>query len=180
MKFKKHSSLMSHLLLAEKHQQFLLKNVESRPARKIHNIVTSIGLVGSTRFAAAIAEHAIAEVQVAEASCRPPRGSFRKSQHKSPKYVTRMMHHKYIIFQPNQFKGSCHKCGRKGHFTRECRAPPYIVNMYRKLQQLRNQPHSTHRQNYNFDVPSLSNYDEENYITIYNQKYIESGCDSLR
>ena len=37
MKFKKHSNLMSHLLLAEKHHQLLLRNADSRPVREIHH-----------------------------------------------------------------------------------------------------------------------------------------------
>jgi hypothetical protein len=37
MNFNTHSELMSYLLLAEKKQQLLLKNTESRPAKEIHN-----------------------------------------------------------------------------------------------------------------------------------------------
>ena len=36
MNFTKYSTLMSHLLLAEKHEQLMLKNVESRPAREVY------------------------------------------------------------------------------------------------------------------------------------------------
>jgi hypothetical protein len=43
MKFKKHANLMSHLLLAEKHHQLLLRNAESRPAREIHNTTALTG-----------------------------------------------------------------------------------------------------------------------------------------
>lgn len=39
MKFKKHTNLMSHLLLAKKHHQLLLRNADSKPAREIHNTV---------------------------------------------------------------------------------------------------------------------------------------------
>jgi hypothetical protein len=37
MKYKKHSTLMAQLLLAEKHQQLLLRNAESRPTCEVHN-----------------------------------------------------------------------------------------------------------------------------------------------
>ena len=37
LKFKKHANLMSHLLLAEKHHQLLLRNADSKPTREIHN-----------------------------------------------------------------------------------------------------------------------------------------------
>lgn len=41
MKFKKHTNLMSHLLLAEKHHQLLLRNADSQPVREIHNTMTA-------------------------------------------------------------------------------------------------------------------------------------------
>ena len=46
MKFKKHANLMSHLLLAEKHQQLLLQNAESRPAREVHTTNAVVPAVG--------------------------------------------------------------------------------------------------------------------------------------
>jgi hypothetical protein len=67
---------------------------------------------------------------------------------------------------PNKpVKGNCHKCGRPGHFAKDCRPPPYLVNMYKELQQLRLQP----RQNYNFQTPnpSSSTHDLESFMTIY-------------
>jgi hypothetical protein len=45
MKYKKYSKLMSHLLLAEKQHQILLQNVESRPAREVHNTIAKIEAV---------------------------------------------------------------------------------------------------------------------------------------
>ena len=65
---------------------------------------------------------------------------------------------------PDQ-SGNCHKCGRRGHFAKDCRAPQYVINLYRENQQLRNQP----RQNYNFEGPnqSSSTYDVESFMTIY-------------
>jgi hypothetical protein len=69
MKFKKHSTLMAQLLLAEKHQQLLLKNAEARPAREVHNT--------STQPAANL--DVKVEAHAAEASRRPPRGSYRKT-----------------------------------------------------------------------------------------------------
>lgn len=70
-------------------------------------------------------------------------------------------------FQPKQFQGNCHKYGRKGHFAKDCRAPPYITNMYRELQELRNQPGQT----YNFENSNPPTYtdDIKNYTTIYEQ-----------
>ena len=72
---------MSHLLLAQKHHQLLLKNVESCYARDVHTIVVThvkfgghvgpivlaeaIGLGRPVQFAAA-RNHVVAEVYVAD------------------------------------------------------------------------------------------------------------------
>lgn len=49
MTFKKHANLMSHLLLAEKHHQLLLRNADSKPAREIHN-TTVVPAYGDYNF----------------------------------------------------------------------------------------------------------------------------------
>ena len=76
MKFKKHANLMSHLLLAEKHQQLLLRNAESCPAREVHTTTTAVPAVG-------------VEIYAAEASRRPPKGSYRKTYPSHPARETR-------------------------------------------------------------------------------------------
>lgn len=70
MLLKKHFNLISYLLLAEKHQQLLLKNVEFRLAWEIHTTVAQLAVA--------------MEAHAAEASKRPPRGSYRKSQPPHP------------------------------------------------------------------------------------------------
>ena len=107
MKFKRHANLMAHLLLAEKHHQLLLRNAESRPTREVHNTVT-YGLRDTDVAAGAIAaisaivaqgsgqrghSHPAAdpgqlneiETHAAEASRRPPKGSYRKPSFRSSK-----------------------------------------------------------------------------------------------
>ena len=188
----KHTALMSHNLLAEKHQQLLLKNAESRPARKVHSIVVDqvvpAGPVGHADTAL--------EAHATEAFRRLPKGSYRKSQ---PLHMAREMRaygksnvhkgynkrdvqgrkdqprprsnpYKPRNFQPRQSHVNCHRCGRKGHFAKNCRFTIlYIFNIYRELQQLRNQP----RQTYNFKNPNPNppsfNDDIENHMTIYKQ-----------
>ena len=150
MNFTKHSTLMSHLLLAEKHEQCLLKNAESRPAREVHTTTTQ----------PAAATEIKVEAHAAEASRRPPRGSYRKTHpshqtretraysksdahkgyHKRDENTRREPHRPRVNqfkprnYQTCQFQGNCHKCGRNGHLAKDCRAPPYIVNMYKELQ----------------------------------------------
>lgn len=71
MKFKKQTTLMSHFLLAEKQQQSLLKNAESRPAREVHITVVAAQLVA--------ARDAV-EAHIVKESRRSPKGSYRKFQ----------------------------------------------------------------------------------------------------
>jgi len=98
MKFKKHANLMSHLLPAEKHHQLLLRNVESRPAREIHNTIALLGgpagaIVptlgpgsghrGRDYPTPGAGQLTKVEAHAVEASHRPPKGSYRKPSFKS-------------------------------------------------------------------------------------------------
>ena len=203
MKFKKHANLMAYLLMAEKNQQLLLRNAEPRPVREVHTTTTQPVVVAPV-------PEMVVEAHVAQASRRPPRGSHRKpypSHHarESRDYGKRDVHKGYNKrdentrreppryrenqykprqSQPRQPQGTCHKCRRKEHFAKECRASPYVVNMYRENQQLRNQT----RQSYNFENPNpnmdISPYtdDVENYMTLFethssnpNEALLDSG-----
>ena len=158
MLFKKHSTLMSHLLLTEKHELLLLNNVESRPAQEVHTT--------TAHHPNAVVVDTMVEVHVAETSRRPPKGSYRKTHpshqaremraygksdvhkgyHKRDENTSREPHRPRVNqFKPrnhqtHQFQGNCHKCGRKGHFAKDCRAPPCIVNMYKELHNLELKP----------------------------------------
>ena len=125
---------------------------------------------GSKDFADPASHHA--EAYAAEASRRPPRGSFRRPQPKPQRGIQKRTQTR-PRFPPRPFinkpaKGNCHKCGRKGHFVKECRAPPYLVNMYKELQHLRIHP----RQNYNFQTenPLSSTHDLESFMNIYEKQ----------
>ena len=66
MKFTKHNRLMSHLLLAEKHQHILFKNAEVRLAREIHTMLFARPSPKPTTGSLA--------VHLSEAPRRSPRG----------------------------------------------------------------------------------------------------------
>ena len=157
MSFKKHSQLMSHLLLAEKHQQLLLKNAESRPIREVHH-TTQV----SREFHVTDASP-LPEAHVAEASRRPPRGYTKRPVSKPQRYVARGTPHKPKPPHLSKVaRGNCHKCGRKGHYAKECRTSTYVVELYKELQRLKGHP----RENYNFNIQPNQNLDIENYMTL--------------
>ena len=67
MQFRNHSQLMLHLLLAVKHEQMLLKNVESRPIREVYTIIPDTREFHAT-------SSTLPEAHVAEAPRRPSKG----------------------------------------------------------------------------------------------------------
>ena len=154
MQFKQHSKFTAHPLLAEKHHQLLLHYAESIPTREMYTTIAKIedveheelnGVTGVIAPAGGARPrrddppgHHHAEVHVTEASRRPPRGSYRKTP---PKW-----HNKPATGNPHRPKHfptkheharptseNCHKCRRKNHFAKDCRASQYIKNMFREL-----------------------------------------------
>ena len=130
MKFRKQSNSMSIFLLAEKHQQLLLKNAKSYPTREVHatilalpgfwtNVIVATGCISlrlSTKPPKGVSVNLILSYASMWTEGRPmnPKSSF-------------------LNFHKN-----CYKSGKKCHYTREYCALSYLVNMYIKLQQLRN------------------------------------------
>jgi len=68
MRLAKHSELVFHLLLAEKHQHILLKNAEARPPRENHTMISAAPL-GKPQAGSSTGSHAI---HLSEALRRSP------------------------------------------------------------------------------------------------------------
>jgi hypothetical protein len=138
MNFLTHARLMSYLLAAEKQQQILLKNAESRPNKEVHT------------------------AELAARKPKVPKGkdSRGKSKQPPPKAKDRSSPSKNS-HQKKTSEGeprSCHKCGRKGHIAKDCRAGDYLAQMYKELQQLKSKQPEAHA----VDAPSFE--DTENYM----------------
>ena len=202
MKFKRHSELMSYLLLAEKQQQILLKNAEARPAREIH--VTEAPTPPAPPPAPA---PPVREAHSTEAAKRSPRGGRGRGRGRDSRYYHGRDDQRYTSTRPDQRynndrrdysrynhdrhepydrsrsrgsqshgqssnpdrsepnRGACHKCGRQGHYARECRTPEYFVEMYRELQKLKEEKREVHT----LDAPSFNDIDPENYMVQLSQ-----------
>lgn len=157
MKFTQHSKLMSYLFLAEKQQQMLLKNAEARPAKEVHTM--NMKEVRQSNSVSTSQNKTGEQKQETHAS-EAPRRKFKTSWHPKRKWNPSNIKQRYnpksekpeSSTQSSIKKGSCHKCGRTGHYIKECRASQYIVDMYKELKSLREGKRETHT----LDVPSLS------------------------
>ena len=112
MKFKIHAELMSYLVLAEKQQQFQLKNVEQRPpAKEAHTIEMAArrpkGFRGRQQFRSNSKQQFSSKLK-GKSSPNPSKASGSNPQHRTSA-------------GPQHETCSCHKlCGRKGHLANNC------------------------------------------------------------
>ena len=123
---------MLHLLLAEKHQQILLKNAESRPARKIYVIISSLSHTA----------------HLFEAVRHSPQGFKRRPPFKQSKFMPRDQKPRYVPWkhlsqrQSSSSSSTCHKSGRQGHFAWDFRASIYMIKIYYKNSEFRIKSHT--------------------------------------
>ena len=101
--------------------------------------------MGEPQTVEAAKEEHVAEAHAVEASRRPSKGSFQKPNPKWHKRQTSGENDRPRTYPHRRDNnklttGNCPKCRKKGHYTKDCRAFQYLVNMYQKLKQLRNTP----------------------------------------
>ncbi|XP_019226486.1 PREDICTED: uncharacterized protein LOC109207943 [Nicotiana attenuata] len=127
MRFKKYSELISHLLIAEQHNGLLMKNHEGRPT-------------GSCTF---LEVNEMNFHQAKRGRCRGPtrghgRGRGRNSNHGNNNAPKNPPHHqqwkrkeqKHEAVQAPNAENTCNRCGGKGHWSRTCRTPKHLVELY--------------------------------------------------
>ena len=129
--FKKYSDLISCLLVTEQNNEILLKNHESRPT-------------GSTPFpeanAAAHKDHARSSGRGRgfyrgrgrgyNLGARGRGGSFKNSY--SNERFNNKETNKNEKNKNDDATNICHRCGAKGHWSRVCRTPKHLVDLYQQ------------------------------------------------
>ena len=168
MKHTKHSELMSYLLLAEKQQQRLLKNAESMPTKKIHNneVHNPLMTTSSAPTPHLKLDNPSRESHISDVPRQNSKGTWESKyiwhrSSKRPRYATRTRADQSSQSSTKTERVS-HKCGRKGHYAKECHDSSYVLAIYNELQSLRKGEKETPT----LDAPSLTlnELDPEIYI----------------
>ena len=160
MKFKLHSTLMSHLLVAEKDQQFLLKVAESKPV-EAHAVELATrkpkGRGGMKQ------SHKANQGRTSRSSKDKPDKPYSKKE-KSDKGE------KNDKSRESRETCTCFKCRKPRHITLDCGTYEYFCNMYQKLKKLEVAQKETHT----LDAPSLDTVDPENFMVSKSSRACEN------
>ncbi|XP_049358893.1 uncharacterized protein LOC125823579 [Solanum verrucosum] len=162
--FKKYSELISCLLVAEQHNDLLMKNHEARPT-------------GSAPLPEAhgVEAHGQSEIRQNNRGHNIVRGRGKgKRRYDNRRGGGHNKRENNMGSQNNPSKGKgdhCHRCGLKGHWKNECRAPEHFVRLYQ----------NSFKRKGNRGGASSSNARVESHLTLKNnaqagsfQKYDEN------
>ncbi|XP_070035834.1 uncharacterized protein [Nicotiana tomentosiformis] len=127
MRFKKYSELISHLFITEQHNGLLMKNHESRPSGSY-----PFPEMNETNF------HQAKRGRGRGPSCDHGRGRGRNSNYgnnNAPKNLTqhqqwKKKEHKHEAMQATKAGNAYYRCGGKRHWSRTCRMPKHLVELY--------------------------------------------------
>ncbi|XP_010322038.1 uncharacterized protein [Solanum lycopersicum] len=136
MGFKKYSELISHLLVAEQHNDLLMKNHESRPTGSM-----PFPEVNTVNF------HQSRREKGRGPSRGRGRGRGRNFNHGDRLALNNNLQHqqckkkneKHDVVQKKNSDNKCYRCGGKGHWSRTCRTPRHLVELYQaSLKEVKN------------------------------------------
>ncbi|XP_015054946.1 uncharacterized protein LOC107001393 [Solanum pennellii] len=123
MGFKKYSELISYLLVAEQHNELLMKNHESRSTGSMPFPEVNTANIHQSRR---------------EKGRGPSRGRGRNFNHGDRLALNNNLQHqqckknneKHDVVQKKNSDNKCYRCGGKGHWSRTCRTPRHLVELY--------------------------------------------------
>ncbi|XP_059302155.1 uncharacterized protein LOC132054109 [Lycium ferocissimum] len=127
MRFKKYSELNSHLLVAEQHNELLMKNHENRPTSTV-----SFPEVNEANF------HHSRHGKGRGPSRGHGHGRGRNFNHDSRLTPNNTLHHqqckkkdeKHEVVKKKNSENRRYRCGGKRHWSRTCRTPKHLVELY--------------------------------------------------
>ncbi|XP_015057734.1 uncharacterized protein LOC107004028 [Solanum pennellii] len=134
MEFKKYFELISHLFVAEQHNDLLMKNHESRPTIPFPEVNT--------------ANYHQSRCEKSRGPSRDHgRGRGRNFNHGDRLALNNNLQHqqckkkdeKHDVVQKKNPDNKCYRCGGKGHWSRICRTPRHLVELYQaSLKEVKN------------------------------------------
>ena len=136
MRFKKYSELISHLFVAEQHNDLLMKNHESRPTDSM-----SFPEVNTINF------HQSKREKGRGPSRGRGRDRGRNFNHGDRLALNNNLQHqqckkkneKHDVVQKKNSDNKCYRCGGKGHWSRTCCTPRHLVELYQvSLKEVKN------------------------------------------
>ncbi|XP_070035070.1 uncharacterized protein [Nicotiana tomentosiformis] len=127
MGLKKYSELISYLLVAEQHNELLMKNHESRPTGSC-----PFPEVNETNFHQAKRGRGRGP---SRGHGRSRGGNSNRGNNNAPKNPPhyqqwKRKEQKYEAVQAAKPENACYRCGGKRHWSRTCRMPKHLVELY--------------------------------------------------
>ncbi|XP_028795622.1 uncharacterized protein LOC114751125 [Neltuma alba] len=127
--FKKYSELISCLLVAEQNNELLMRNHESRPTGSTPFPEANVVATESTRGHGRGRGRGRGRGHGRSRGRGRGRGGGRSHQ----KWANNDEHHqKESSGNNNHVENLCYRCGGKGHWSRTCRTPKHLVDLYQE------------------------------------------------
>ncbi|KAL6269490.1 hypothetical protein ACE6H2_026401 [Prunus campanulata] len=136
--FTKYSELVSCLLLAKQNNELLLKNHQSRPtgSAPLPEINATSREVNATSSRGSIHKHGRGGKRGQRQGSRKDRGAHpyglgpRNNPSTNGKNAFRNKGRAQTSHVPRNDESTCYRCGAKGHWSRTCRTPKHLADLY--------------------------------------------------